>query len=100
MNKNEYIKWLKEMLSEEDETITNSTPNHIIYIIDDVLVFGGFEGNIRSIDHNFLLNDSVSRKDLIEWGTIVVPETKVYVATTEIPILEHIGYERQEKYLL
>ncbi|MEC1177251.1 hypothetical protein P9B03_02040 [Metasolibacillus meyeri] len=87
----EYKNKLRELV-EEDEGLSVGESHEIIYKIDDINVYGEFYDGIRSIDHNFLRLDDVSWEELIEWGTVVVPETQTYISDAIMPEFEILGY--------
>ena len=84
---------LQEML-DEDETMKYGQPEEVIYQIDELTVYGGYDCGIRGVDHNVLLEDGVEWRNVLEWGTLVVPETRTYASDTEIEAFEDLGYER------
>ena len=53
MKREEYKQRLNELL-EEDETLTHGSPDEILYMIDNMVIFGGYELGNRSVDHNIL----------------------------------------------
>ncbi|WP_201261893.1 hypothetical protein [Metasolibacillus fluoroglycofenilyticus] len=75
MQRREAFKQALRELLEDDEGLSAGQSHEVIYKIDDLTVYGEFYDGIRSIDHNFLRLDDVSWEELIEWGTVVVPET-------------------------
>lgn len=98
MNKNEYKDWLlNHMLHEQeygwDMSYGNSL-NEAIYMIDDIIVYGCFVGGQRSVDHQEIKVEEVSWEDILNWGTIVVPETTSYISDVEVNELEEIGFDR------
>lgn len=95
MNRREnYIEQLKEHIAEDDYLAYGKGTEEIIYKIDDINVYGGFYGGVRGYDHNELLLDNVTWKDIITWGTVAVPETKSYISDSIDPQFESIGYIR------
>lgn len=98
MNKNEYKEWLlNHILSEQecgwDMSYGNSL-SEAIYMIDDIIVYGCFVGGQRSVDHEEIKVDEVTWEDILNWGTIVVPETTSYISDVEVDELEEIGFDR------
>lgn len=92
MNRREQFKMdLVEMLS-EDEKMSKGLPDEQIYRIDNINVYGGFVAGERSIDHNSLLFQNITWENLLEWGTVIVPENKTYISNTKIPDLDDSGY--------
>lgn len=84
MNKNEYKSYLKKKISEDDE-LAFSNRYKAIYVIDDLWVGGGFNEGIRSVDHWVLLDHElkslgITWEDVLNWGIILVPETKIYIS--------------------
>lgn len=89
--KEEFINDILEMIEFEDG-MQNGEPDEIIYIIDDIIIYGDFYDGIRNADHNVLLFDGITWEDVIGWGTVVVPETKTYISDAIIENLENIGF--------
>ena len=96
MTREEFKLNLLEML-EEDETMANGTDKELIYIIDDIQVYGGFTYGMRSIDHNCLKFDDISWQEIMVWGTLIVPETKVYISDKIQFFFEQLGFTRLSK---
>lgn len=69
-------------------------PEEIIYEIDDIKVYGGFEYGIRGVDHNVLIDDKITWEKLLEYGTVIVPETKSYISNTNIKHYDDMDYNR------
>lgn len=63
MKREEYKQRLNELL-EEDETLTHGSPDEILYMIDNMVIFGGYELGNRSVDHNILEFDDVSWEEI------------------------------------
>ncbi|HFM5522159.1 TPA: hypothetical protein ACHAKI_001827 [Enterococcus faecium] len=84
MKREEYKQRLNELL-EEDETLTHGSPDEILYMIDNMVIFGGYELGNRSVDHNILEFDDVSWEEILDWGILAVPETKTYISDTMVP---------------
>ncbi|MFQ7233357.1 MAG: hypothetical protein ACLRPU_00675 [Enterococcus hulanensis] len=93
MDFNEYKAMLQEMV-DEDELMKFGDEDEIIYQIDNLTIYGGFDYGIRGVDHNVLLDDGVEWRNVLEWGTVVVPETRSYISNTEINRFKELGYER------
>lgn len=66
MKREEYKQRLNELL-EEDETLTHGSPDEILYMIDNMVIFGGYELGNRSVDHNILEFDDVSWEEILDW---------------------------------
>ena len=96
MKREEYKQRLNELL-EEDETLTHGSPDEILYMIDNMVIFGGYELGNRSVDHNILEFDDVSWEEILDWGILAVPETKTYISDTMVPFLEELDYKRLPK---
>ncbi|HAP8534371.1 TPA: hypothetical protein IV131_000143 [Enterococcus faecium] len=92
MKREEYKQRLNELL-EEDETLTHGSPDEILYMIDNMVIFGGYELGNRSVDHNILEFDDVSWEEILDWGILAVPETK----DTMVPFFEELDYKRLPK---
>lgn len=88
MKREEYKQRLNELL-EEDETLTHGSPDEILYMIDNMVIFGGYELGNRSVDHNILEFDDVSWEEILDWGILAVPETKIYISDTMVPFLRN-----------
>jgi len=82
---------IKSLLA-DDETMAIGEPNEIIYKIDDINVYGGFEMGIRGVDHNILIDNDINWEDIIEYGTVVVPESQTYISNEPINGFEDLGY--------
>lgn len=95
LNKEEYLKHLKEMV-DEDEGLKQGNYNEILYRIDGMNVYGDYQMGRRGVDHNILLFDGVDRTDLFKWGTMVVPEGLAYISNTSIKYFEDLGYKRMD----
>ncbi|MDT2874861.1 hypothetical protein ACQUD3_04385 [Lactococcus lactis] len=89
--KQKYINLLK-MAIEEGEISETQNLNEAIYLIDDIKISGDFDYGVRGLDHNVLLLDDQNWVDILQWGTIIVPETSSYVSDKSISELEEIGY--------
>lgn len=94
MSKRDKFKQELLELREDDEALAYGEEHEIIYLIDDIVIYGGFEGGMRGIDHNILLSNDVSWEDILQWGTVVVPETESYIGDSKVSRFEKIGYER------
>ena len=93
MSKEEYKKQLLEDI-EAGEYETTEDLNQCIYIIDGVKVFGDFCDGVRGLDHNTLKADGIGWEELAELGTIVVPETRTYIANEPNEEAEAAGFVR------
>lgn len=89
--KQKYINLLK-MAIEEGEISATQNLNEAIYLIDDIKISGDFDYGVRGLDHNVLLLDDQNWVDILQWGTIIVPETSSYISDKSISELEEIGY--------
>lgn len=96
MNRNEYIAELKELIIDEGTLAQGSSDYEIIYQIDGLNIYGGFEYGSRGTDHNILLyeSDGIGWDEVLTYGTVVVPETETYISEYEIEQFEALGYER------
>lgn len=94
MTRDEYLIRLEEMLMDDEWIRNGSSDFEIIYMIDDLVVYGGYEEGIRGIDHNILIFDNVDISDVIRWGIIVTPETKSYISDSPVERLDAIQYTR------
>lgn len=94
MNRKEFKEALLEMIEEDESMQSNGNDYELIYVIDDIEVAGGFDYGSRGIDHNALKFKNVSWKDILTWGTVLVPETETYISDKRIQRFEEIGYEQ------
>lgn len=90
-NQEAYIEELKQAISDGE---INQTDNlaETIYQIDDIKISGDFDYGIRGVDHNVLTFDKYEWQDILEWGTVIVPETSSYISDTPVQELEDIGF--------
>ena len=93
MNKTEYKKALIELLKENEDLKDGNSLNEAIYIIDNIVIYGGFEYGSRGYDHNILLFNGVSWDDIVSWGVLIVPETQYYFSDAKINKLSKLGYD-------
>lgn len=93
MDRNDFKKEI-QMLLEEDETLTEGTDDEIIYEIDGIKIYGGYEYGYRTADHNVLLFEGVEWEDVIKWGVVVVPETETYISNDPIEKYDDLGYSK------
>lgn len=93
MTKEEYKTQLLEDI-EAGEYETTDDVNKAIYIIDDVKVSGEFCDSVRGLDHNALRRDGINWEELAEFGTIIIPELRTYVANEENEEAEAAGFVR------
>ena len=94
MKEAEYIEYLREAMEEGYEMAYGNGLEEAIYMIDDLIIYGGFCGGVRSIEHQALKHDDVSWEQIIEWGVLIVPETESYISEVKIDELDELGYER------
>lgn len=78
---------IKQAIQDKELETTNE-PNLAIYLIDGIYISGEFDCGSRGIDHNILLSDGITWKDLLTSGVIIVPETSTYISDTIIDELE------------
>ena len=91
----ETYKGLLQEMVDEDETMKYGNPEEVIYQIEDLTIYGSFDYGIRGVDHHVLLEDGVEWRNVLEWGTVVVPETQTYISDTTIDQFEELGYDRE-----
>jgi len=97
MNREAYKKELLDLL-EEDETARFGNPEEAIYEIDGIVIYGGFtevSSNEfgRTIDHNNLMYEGeVTWEQIIDWGIVIIPETKTYISDQEIEKYKKLGF--------
>lgn len=94
MNKNLFKNKLVELIKDDEALSEGSSINEAIYIIDDVIVYGGFEEGYRGTDHNVLKFTDVEWKDILNYGTLIVPETATYISDEINEDLELAGLTR------
>lgn len=92
VNREEFIIDLQDLVS-DDPTMASGSDEEIIYQIDDLVIYGGFDMGIRGVDHQNLLFEDVTWNDIIHWGTVVVPETRTYISDQPIDRFEDIGFQ-------
>lgn len=89
--KQQYINLLREAIN--DGELSEATHlDETIYMIDSLKISGEFDYGIRGLDHNSLIFEDYSWADILQWGTLVVPETTSYISDLPISELENIGY--------
>lgn len=95
INKEMYKDLLIEMMLEMPE-LCAGYEQEIIYKIDDLNVYGGFEYGSRGVDHNILLfeNEGIGWDEILQFGTVVVPETSSYISDDLVDQFESLGYDR------
>ncbi|MFV0560725.1 MAG: hypothetical protein ACK5NA_08415 [Enterococcus sp.] len=89
-NSTESIKLLASLL-EEGFNITNEPLNAFYMICGAYIEFESCDG-IRGEDHNALAHNGYTFVDLLNLGTVIVPETRTYLSDTEIYDLDVLGY--------
>lgn len=94
MNKEQYKNHLKQLLNDDPYMATGTGDTELIYIIDEIKVYGGFEYGSRGIDHWSLFCEGMTWEEVIEYGVIAVPETKSYISNTNVELFENIGYTK------
>lgn len=92
LSRDEYIEYLREVIS-EDPTMQNGRDEEIIYQIDDLNIYGGFEMGIRGVDHKNLLFEGTTWENIMNWGTVVIPEERTYVSDRTIDFFENLGFK-------
>lgn len=93
MDKEQYKELLIDMLKDMPELLSGYD-EEIIYKLDDLNVYGGFEYGSRGVDHNILLFNGVEWEDVLEWGTLVVPENTCYISEDPVELFDALGYDR------
>ena len=93
LKKEKYKLALESSLEECPENAVGS-PHEIIYKIDDLIIYGGYCDGIRGTDHTFLLEDDMSWQEVLEMGTLCVPETSSYISNETLPEFEEIGWSQ------
>ncbi|MBK5077326.1 hypothetical protein IL308_11225 [Lactococcus lactis] len=90
--KQEYIDLIKEAI-EDGELSETTNLEEAIYIIDGLKISGEFDYGVRGLDHNALIFDEQKWADVLQWGTVIVPETTSYISDNIIPELDELGYQ-------
>lgn len=91
-NKTLFKNKLIELVNDEPELAEGNGLEEAIYIIDELVIYGGFDCGYRGVDHNILKSDDVEWEEILSYGTLIVPETETYISDTIIEELEEIGY--------
>lgn len=97
MNKEEYKDLLIDMLKDMPDLLSGYD-EEIIYKLDELNVYGAFDYGSRGVDHNILLFNGVEWEDILEWGTLAVPETSTYISEDPVELFDALGYDRQPLY--
>lgn len=84
---------IKQAIQDEELETTNE-PTQAIYLIDGIYISGEFDCGSRGVDHNILLFDGITWKDLLTSGVIIVPETHNYISDEPVEELDRRGYAR------
>lgn len=91
---NKIINYLNELLSDGSITLT-SDPEESIYYHEAIgFIWGEFDCGVRGLDHNGLVSEDITITDLMENGTLVVPENMVYISNEKLSIFEDISFDR------
>lgn len=91
--RDDYITELKSYINAGELNVTDNL-NDTIYIIDDLKISGDFMDGVRGVDHNVLLTENAEWKDILQWGTVIVPETKTYISDKSIQTLDDLGLDK------
>lgn len=94
MNRDLFKNKLVELIKDDETLAEGNSINEAIYIIDDVIVYGGFEEGYRGTDHNVLKSKDIEWEDILSYGTLIVPETATYIADQINEDLELAGLTR------
>lgn len=92
VSREDYIKDLQELLI-DDPSMAKGQAEEVIYQIDDLTIYGGFEKGVRGTDHRSLLFEGVSWENIMNWGTVVVPETQSYISDQLADQFEKLGFK-------
>lgn len=92
ISREEYIKNLQELLV-DDPSMAKGRDEEVIYQIGDLTIYGGFEMGVRGTDHRSLLFEGVSWENIMNWGTVVVPETQSYISDQLVDQFEKLGFK-------
>ncbi|WP_336682874.1 hypothetical protein [Enterococcus casseliflavus] len=93
-NKQAYLNFLGEMIADEEINLTDNAKEAIFYTEEYGLISGDFDLGLRGTDHEVLKDDSFTWLDIMNAGTLIVPESKTYISNTNIEFLDLIGYEK------
>lgn len=91
--RDDYITELKSYINAGELNVTDNL-NDTIYIIDDLKISGDFMDGVRGVDHNVLLTENAEWKDILQWGTVIVPESKTYISDKPIQTLDDLGLDK------
>lgn len=91
--RDDYITELKSYINDGEINVTDNL-NDTIYIIDDLKISGDFMDGVRGVDHNVLLTENAEWKDILQWGTVIVPESKTYISDKPIQTLDDLGLDK------
>ncbi len=91
--RDDYITELKSYINDGEINVTDNL-NETIYIIDDLKISGDFMDGVRGVDHNVLLTENAEWKDILQWGTVIVPESKTYISDKPIQTLDDLGLDK------
>ena len=90
---------LFQLIKEDEELTFTDNFNEAIYIINGKFVSGNFYGSIRTVDHKELLKDGYSWKNIVDFGTILSPETKTAIGDKDKELCLANGYEILPLYI-
>lgn len=93
VSRGEFIEYLHELIA-DDPTMIRGSEEEIIYQIDDLTLYGGFEMGLRGVDHRDLRPEGATRENIFEWGTVVVPEARTYISNQSIEQFERMGFQK------
>lgn len=91
--KNKYLTELKKSLKDEEFQQGSGATNSIFYNEEVGYIFGDFCDGIRGLDHNSLIFDGFTFEDVANFGAVIVPEERTYIATKKYANLESEGFK-------
>lgn len=64
-SRQQFINRLKELIADDPSLAEGNSDYELIYVIDDIKVYGAFDCGSRGIDHNILLFEGVEWSDVL-----------------------------------
>ncbi|TDW19954.1 deoxypyrimidine-specific 5' nucleotidase type C protein (NT5C) [Breznakia blatticola] len=91
-----FKEYLQEQVDDEEFNLTDNV-DEAIYKIDDMMISGDFDMGIRGLDHHSIKPDALEWEDIIDFGTLIIPETKEYVGDDSDYHLRELGFSPLDK---
>ena len=89
-----YLDFLGEMIEDQEVNLTENVFEAIYYTEKYGFISGDFDLGLRGTDHYVLIDDRFSWLDVMNAGTLIVPESQTYISNENIDFLDEIGYEK------